>query len=345
MTYEVVAPAALLSVLLYLRVTDRRRAVAAWIVDVVLVGAILVFITSGRQQNVATVGDELSHVWLIVRQSVDLWSGVLVPYGSLPARLTLAALIVVALVAAGVAWRSARGSLLRRELLFWLAVLGASVFAIAIGYAMFVPADPFYSPGTQGIGDRTNGFAAIGWCLLVVAVVRLAATLAFRTVARGQVIVAAAVAIALGLVGLGYADRLRAEADVYRASFKEEVAILDVMHRVLPLPPHNSTIFLARHVPWAGPGVPIFAQWWELYGSVRLTYHDPSLWAFPIVPPTSSMRCGARAVITTPAPYGGPARYGRAFVLDMATQQMIPLTDAAACRSVTASLGVATPTP
>ena len=306
-------------------------------------GAILTFITSGRQQDVSTLGGELRHVWVIVQQSVDLWAGVLVPYGSVPTRITLGALVVVALVAAVVARLSARGSLVRRDLLYWLAVLGAGVFAIAVGYAMFVPADQYYSPETLGIGDRTNGFAAVGWCLVVVALVRLLATIAFRDVRNSQIVIAAAVAIALSAVGLGYADRLRGESDLYLASFKEQTAILAVMHQTLPVPPHGSTIFLARHMPWAGLGVPIFAQWWELYGSIRLTYHDPSLSGYPIVPPTSSMACGAHAVVTSPAPYGTPARYGRAFVLDMAAKQIIPLTDRATCLSVTAALGIVTP--
>jgi hypothetical protein len=343
MTYEVVAPAALLSVLLYLRVTGRRRAVRAWLIDVVLVGAILAFITSGRQQEVATVGGELSHAWLIVRQSVDLWAGVLVPYGSVPTRLAFGGLIVVALVAALVARLSSRSSVARRDLVFWLVVLGAGIFAIAVGYAMFLPADQYYSPATLGIGDRTNGFAAIGWCLAVVAAVRLAATVAFRDVRRSNSVIAVAVAITLSAIGLGYADRLRAEADVYTSSYRDQVAILDTLHRALPAPPHNSTIYLVRHTAWAGLGVPVYAQWWEFYGAVRLTYHDPTLWAYPIVPPTSSMSCGPRSVITSPREYGTPAPYGRAFVLDMATQQIVPLPDAATCRSVVLGVGVATP--
>jgi hypothetical protein len=343
MTYEVVAPAALLSVLLYIRVTSRRTAVLAWIVDVVLVGAILTFITSGRQQQVGTLSFELSHAWLIAQQGADLWAGVLVPYGSVPTRIAVGALVVIALLAALVARLSPRTAVVRRDLLFWLAVLAAGVFAIAVGYAMFLPADDYYSPLTLGIGDRTNGFAAIGWALSVVALVRLFAILVFRDVRRSQIVIAAAVAIALCAVGVGYAQRLRAEADVYTASYKDQLTILGAMHTALPVPPRNSTIYVVRHVAWSGLGVPVFAQWWDLYGSVRLTYHDPTLWAYPIVPPTSSMSCGTRTVGTAPAPYGQSAPYGHAFVLDMATQQVTALTSQAICQSVVTATGVATP--
>jgi hypothetical protein len=343
MTYEVVAPAVLLSVLLYIRVTSRRTAVLAWLVDVVLVGAILIFITSGRQQEVRSVGSELSHAWLIAQQGADLWAGVLVPYGTLPTRIAVGALVVIALLAALVARLSPRASAARRDLLFWLAVLGAGVFAIGVGYAMFLPADDYYSPLSPGIGDRTNGFAAIGWALTVVALVRLLATMVFRDVRRSQIVIAATVAVALCAVGVGYAQRLRTEANVYALSFKDQLGILNAMHKALPAPPHYSTIYVVRHTAWTALGVPVFAQWWDLYGSVRLTYHDPTLWAYPIVPPPSTMSCGPRTVVTAPVPYGHPAPYGHAFVLDMATKQVTALTSQAICEDVVNATAVATP--
>jgi hypothetical protein len=341
MTYEVVAPAAVLSVLLYLRVTGRRRAVAAWLVDVVLVGLTLIFVTSGRQQQVGTFGDELSHAWVITQQSLDFWAGVLVPYGAVPTRVALGALVVVAVVAAVVARLSPAGSTVRRDLLRWLVVLGAGVVGIAVAYAMFLPADQYYSPATLGIGDRTNGFAALAWVLVVVAVLRLIVTLALRDIRRSELAVGVALAIAIAAVGLGYADRLRAEADVYAASFHDQQDILGVMHASLPHPPAGSTIYVVRHVAWTGLGVPVFAQWWDLYGAVRITYDDPTLWGYPIVPPASFLGCGSHTAVTTPAAYGGPPRYGHAFVLDMATRQMLPLTDRATCRRVTVATGVA----
>ena len=132
---------------------------------------------------------------------------------------------------------------------------------------------------------------------------------------------------------------------MYALSFKDQQAILATMHQTLPTPPRNSTVFLVRHVAWAGLGVPVYAQWWDLFGAIRLTYHDRSLWGYPIVPPTSSMSCGVSSVKTTPGLYNtnAAAPYGRAFVLDMATKQMIALTNAATCRNVVAAVGVATP--
>jgi hypothetical protein len=344
MTYEVVAPAALLSIVFYVRATpDRRRAVKAWIVDLVLVGGILAFVTSGRQQQVHSFGDEVSHGWLIFRQSLDLWPAIVAPYGAVPVRIAVGALIVVALAALVVARLLPRSDPARRDLLVWLGVLGAGVVAIAVGYAMFLPADDYYSPATLGIGDRTNGFAAVGWSLTVVALVRLAVTLVFRDVRRGRVVLAAGLALAVGAVGVGYAQRLRDEANVYVASFTAQQQILATMHATIPDPPHDSTIFLVRHTPWAGPGVPVYAQWWDMYGAVRLTYHDPSLWGYPIVPPVSSLACGATAVQSSPAPYGAPAPYGLAYVLDMSSGIATRITSRAVCRQPVAAVGVATP--
>jgi hypothetical protein len=87
----------------------------------------------------------------------------------------------------------------------------------------------------------------------------------------------------------------------------------------------------------------VFVQWWELYGAVRITYDDPTLWGYPIVPPGSTLTCGPKTVETSPAPYGAAPRYGRAFVLDMASNIMSPLTDRATCRRVSAAVGLGPP--
>ncbi len=340
MTYEVVAPAALLSVVFYVRVTPLRQAIASWLVDVALIGAILAFITSGRHQDVATVGDQLSHAWVIAQQSLDLWARVLLPFGAPPTWLAVGLLLGVVIAAVAFAHLSRLGGAVRRDLLRWLFTLAGGIVAIAVGYAMFVPADPYYSPSALGIGDRTNVFAALGWAVVAVAFVRLVATIALRDMRRSRTATAVAVAVAVTAIGLGYADRLRTEADAYAASFGEQATILDTMHATLPNPPNGSTIYVARHLPWTAPGVPVFVQWWEFFGAVRITYGDRSLWGYPIVPPGTSLTCGPKTVETSPAPYGAAPRYGRAFVLDMASRIMSPLTDRATCRRVVGAVGL-----
>jgi hypothetical protein len=345
MTYEIVAPAALLSVLLYLRVTSRRRAIIAWLVDVVLVGSTLIFVTAGRGQPVGSVSAELTHVRIIWDQGLVLWSQVLVPYGSTPSRVALGALLAVALVAGCVALALPRTSATRRDLVRWLGFLTLGAFAVAIGYAMFVPADPYYSPESLGIGDRTNGLAALGWVLVIVSLARLLATLAFRDLRRATAWVAVAVIAACALVGLGYSDRLRTEADAYAASFHEQARILGVMKSTLPHPKHGSTIYLVRQVPWAALGVPVFVQAWELLGTVKITYDDPTLSGYPIVAPTVTLICARTEVHPSLAAFGPPVRYGNVYVLDMGLQQTIAIHDQKTCQRVVSTAGVATPPP
>ena len=341
MTYEIVAPAVFLSVFLYARVTTRRRAVIAWLIDVVVVGLILIFVTSGRNQPIGSFGAQLHHAKIIALQASDLWSRVLVPYGIIPTRLAMGALVAIAVVSALVAAMLPPASTLRRDLIRWIGILAAGVIATALGYAMYVPADLYYSPGTIGVGDRTNGFAIVGWVLVVVALAHLLATLAFRDLVRSRVAIAAGVTVATLFVGVGYADRLRSEADLYVASWKEQQRILGVMKQTLPHPPHGSTIFLVRNIPWAAPGVPIFVQPWELLGTVKIIYDDPTLRGYPIPPPTVLLRCNPRTVSVTPAGYGKPVPYGRAFVTDMGTSTTTAITSADICRRITAAAGVA----
>jgi hypothetical protein len=343
MTYEIVAPAVLLSVLWYLQVTTWRRAVVRWLIDVVAAVAILVFITSGRQQTVGGIGAQLHHVRVMAEQGADLWSRVLVPYGIVPTRLAFGALLVVTAVSAIVALSLPRAAPARRELLRWLAVLGAGFVATAVAYAMFVPADVYYSPGSLGIGDRTNAFAGLGWVVMLVAVARLLAILAFRDLARSRLVIAAAVALALAVVGAGYIDRLRTESDAYAASYHDQQVVLDTMRTTLPRPPHGSTIFLVRNIPWTALGVPVFVQPWDLIGALKLVYNDGTLAGYPIAAPYAVMHCNAGTVSITPAAYGAPVRYGKAFVTDMGTQTTTPLVNRATCLRVSTTAGVAAP--
>jgi hypothetical protein len=343
MTYETVAPAVLVSVLWYLQVTTWRRAVVRWLIDVVAVGAILIFITSGRQQTVGGIGAQLHHVRVIAQQGADLWSRVLVPYGIVPTRLAFGALLTVAAVSGIVALSLSPSSAARRDLFRWLAVLGAGLVATVVAYAMFVPADVYYSPGSLGIGDRTNAFAALGWVVMLVAIARLLAILAFRDVARSRLVIMGAVALALIVVGAGYTDRLRTEADAYAASYHDEQAVLDTMRTTLPVPPHGSTIYLVRNIQWTALGVPVFVQPWDLIGAVKMVYGDGTLAAYPIAAPYATMHCGASSVSFTPAAYGAPVRYGRAFVTDMGTLTTTKIVDQATCQGLAATAGVAPP--
>jgi hypothetical protein len=341
MTYEIVAPAVFLSVFLYARVTTRRRAVVAWLVDVVVVGLILIFVTSGRNQPIGTFGAQLHHAKIILLQGADLWSRVLVPYGIVPTRLAMGVLVSIAAIAAVVAALLPRAHAARQDLIRWLGILAIGVVTIALGYAMYVPADVYYSPSTLGVGDRTNGFAMLGWVLVVVALARLLATLVFRDLAYSRFAVGGAVALATLLVGFGYADRLRSEADAYAASWKDQTAILGVMKQTLPNPPHGSTIFLVRNIPWAAPGVPVFVQPWELLGTVKILYDDPSLSGYPIASAGLVLNCNAKTISPNVPAFGPPVPYGHAFVTDIGTLTTTAITSAAVCRRVTKLAGVA----
>lgn len=341
MTYEIVAPAVLLSVLLYSRVTTWRRAALAWLIDVVLVGATLVFITSGRAQPVGGIRAELDHAWLIAQQGADLWARSLVPYGTVPTRLAVGGLIALACIAAVVAGALPRSNPARSELLRWLGFLGAATLATCVAYAMFVPADLYYSPYSLGIGDRTNGFASLGWAFMVVAFARLLAVLVFRDITHSRLAVAAGVALVGLLVGLGYSDRLRSEADAYAQSYRDQTDVIATMQQTLPDPPHGSTIFLVNSIPWTSPGVPVFVQPWDLVGTVKLIYRDGTLAGYPLAAPYATMRCGSRTVGVTPASFGPPVRYGRAFVLSMATRTTVALVDRRSCLSAATAAGLA----
>ena len=68
---------------------------------------------------------------------------------------------------------------------------------------------------------------------MVVAFARLAAVLLFRDIAHSRIAVGASVALVGLLVGLGYSDRLRTEADAYAQSYRDQTDIIATMQQTL----------------------------------------------------------------------------------------------------------------
>jgi hypothetical protein len=86
---------------------------------------------------------------------------------------------------------------------------------------------------------------------------------------------------------------------------------------------------------FTAPGVPVFAWIWDLPGAMKVTFRDPSIAGFPILPGTT-WQCNKKGLFPV-SPYGtGPgegAAYGAAFFVDVTAGVKERIDSKAECQS------------
>jgi hypothetical protein len=218
----------------------------------------------------------------------------------------IAALLLVLLL--GVAWR-------RRDRFLVMGALGA--LCVAAGYALFIPALPHYQPLEPGTTNRMNVLAAVGFALLVYALVRIAFTR-----------VPAVAAVVLIAIGIGYAVKVIDDRGGWERSAREQERVL----ASIPRPPPGTTVYTFRAPTFAAPGVPVFSLPFDLKAALRLRYDNPSLAAYPI-PLRGRIVCGRSTLYPTGGTYGTAeaAAYGAAWFVDVRAGHVIPIASRADC--------------
>ena len=337
MTYEIAAGAILLSLFLYRARAPWRWALPRWAADVV-VGGVLKLVTSGSWNEPQPLGTVLRHARVIAEEAVSVLARAAVPFGSVPRGVVVAALALVA-AAGALRWRGRPPSEpVGRELRRWLLTALAACAAVAVGYAIFVTADPSYRPLAPGQHNRVNGLAAVGFVLLLYALAMVLGTLLARRARRWREwSTAFALAVSL-VVGVGWIDRVDRDKGDWARAARQQEEIVDRVGRALPRPPAGATIYTVGHALESAPGVPVFATTWDLAGALAIRWDEPSLAAYPAIPGTTFV-CGRRGLSARNdnnrfSPQ--TARYGKAFVVDVARVRAFPVRDRASCRAVAA---------
>jgi hypothetical protein len=331
LTYEVAAIAILLSGLLYAVRAPWSAVMRRWAVDVVVVGATLLWAAGETREarGVAGVRARLSDVppfaedaWSILRSSFE-------PFG-----LPLWVLIGAAAVAAAVLL--ARGHP-RAETRRWLLVAAASAVGVCAAYVVVLGSTLY--PLKLGLENRGNVFAALPFSALIYSGLMAAAAVLTGTLrARPVVTTTVAVAGAL-LVAAGYVDRVVDDKRLWRTAAERQEDVLAAVESALGVPAGGSTIYTFGHVGQVSPGVPVFSESWDLSTAVQVEWEDESLTGYPILKGTT-IGCGARELVPLRA-HGGyinsslgsehGARYGTAFVVDVASGRAERIDDRSDC--------------
>lgn len=349
-TYEIAAPAILLSLAFYRREVAWKRAIRWWLCDVVAAVLALVLVTSGTTslitpgtpQKVLSLGGELNHVKTIADQGLHVLAQAAEPFGSPAWPVVLAILAAVAVAGLATLSRLPAGHEARTLLRRWLFIWVAAIVAIIVGYVMIVPANPYYSPLEPGVGNRVNAFSALGYVTLIYATFMILATVltGSRRVARPVRI--AVVGVLVVVLAAGYVHRLTDDQHVWDRASEDQLHLLAVLKQGIPHPPANSTLYTVDYPAWTGPGIPVFASSWDLNGAVKVTYRQRHLSGYPLFAPTA-LKCTSSAVYPQGGGYGPKqsARYGRAYVIDVTKQAVVPITGVRQCRRAAALLKTA----
>ncbi len=343
--YEVCLPIFLASFLIYVLRAPHRAALARWLVDCIVLLPIALAVTSSTEAQSQGLAGSISHAREMVAQLPSLLFGTLLPLSSVRA---LASLVLAAIFALGVLiMRSLPGQHpLRVRLRLLFAMAAAGLVVIALGYLIYVPGLSYYMPLSSGIGDRVNAIAGIGWVLLLYAALALIATLVAHGLRLTPVYASLATAALAIVLGASWLGPIAEESKSYIAAKKEGDRVLDVVRRAVPSPARGSAIWLFGQPVEIVPGVPVFANYWNMSAGVALTYHDRTVRGYVAFPGTS-FECSRDGVVPGghyeyPPPAAGKlgrfgSRYGHTYFVDTVNGQFATVTSRRQCLGLSAT--------
>lgn len=333
--FEITAGLIAGSGLLYILSERRRRAYVRWALDIVIAVLFVAIFTVGQQTAYERSGlsGQLENAQRIVDQAWTLFAWAAVPFGD--ARRDVTTLVVMAVVAAGVAtWRFGPPPL-AGQARRWLVVAGAGMLVIGLGYLPFVPADPNqYQPLFHGGQNRVNMAASPGYAIVFVALAQLAG-LAVAAVGRLRPAVAGAIGVAIVvLLGLGMAGDVAKDRAVWARSWDRQTALLAEVKAKVPRPQLKASILTFGHAGAEQFGVPLLGGQYDVTHALRLTYRRPDITGAAVLQGTR-LDCGAQEVTLTGGSSDGyRAQYGRTTFVDVGTHDAQAITSPARCRQV-----------
>lgn len=335
LTYEITAAMIAAAGLLYIARHGWRAARLRWAADLAVVIAAAAWNSSTTPRPQAfQVAALWSHFKLIVREGGGLVARSAVPGGLPSTTLVLLVLLAVFVVAGALAW-GRRGSALAWNLRPWLLLGLGGAAVIVVGWAIFVPTDPYYTPTVYGFTNRVNALAAVGLAMFLYAAAGVIGTLVGRLRPRTPVL-AVAVTVAITVVlGGSYVKVLDRHSDLWVGAFRGEMGALGQIASQYPRLPSNSTLLTFGYPGYQAPGVPIFDVKWDLNSALKLQYDDPTVSGYPVVAP-AKVRCSEKGVEAAGGAIAGLPLipYGRAILFDVPTGRHVVPSNAARCKSM-----------
>jgi len=336
LTYEITLPAIAAAGIVYTARFGWKRARFVWSADLAVALAAGVWNRTHTNRVVSGLGDDLQHIKQIVEAGGTIVGRSVYPLGP-HGYTTTALLVLVGLFGfSGVVWwtrgrlRDASGWGLKQ----WLLLGAVGVGLAALGWAMFIPADSYYTPSVYGAANRVNAMAGFGIVIAIYAAMG-ASGAAIAVLVPGARRAVPAVALGGALVlGAAYIHVLERHSDIWDKAYVAQREGMRLIKQVLPSLPPNTTVIAAGYPANQTVGVPIFSATWDLNGMLKMSYRDGSLSAFPLME-GFELVCGSRGVGMRGSGETPPlAPYGRVRLLDLDTGSHSAPRDRKECQSV-----------
>lgn len=336
LTYEVTLPLIAAAGLLYAVRGGWRAARGRWAVDLAVVAAGGTWVGTHTMRTTSSLSGDLAHAEEIVIQGGTLLGRTLLPAGD--QRTTLALCVVALVLVVGLAaLRAFPGRFAGKPgwgLPGWLALVVGGLAVAALGWFMFIPADPYYTPSVFGMTNRVNALAGIGLVIAVYGTFGAAGALLGQLRPKTATLALLAT-LALGtLLGAAYVDVFRRHSTIWDAAFVAEREGLDEIRSRFPSLPPETTVFVAGYPAYQTLGVPIFAVTWDVDGMMKTEYEDGTLWGYPVLAETRlACREGGVQLLGTGL-QTVVAPYGKALLIDLARDRHSWPSARSSCRRV-----------
>lgn len=286
LTYEVTLPLIVAAGVLYTLRSGWRAARLRWAADLAVAAIGGFWVGTHTQRTTSSLAGDWSHLKQIVEGSGTLLGKTLLPLGAQRTSLVLAYVSLVLLIGIAVRFLLANRFSPDRGwgLDGWLKLSIAGLALAALGWFMFIPADPYYTPSIYGMTNRVNGLAGIGLIVAVYGSFGIVGALVAQ--ARSALAtIGLALTLMLGVaLGIAYVDVLRRHSTIWDAAFVAERTGIDELRSRFPSLPSETTVFVAGYPANQTLGVTIFGATWDVDGMVKTEYDDGTLWAYPVLP-------------------------------------------------------------
>jgi hypothetical protein len=213
----------------------------------------------------------------------------------------------------------------------WMWMVAGGIILAILGWVVFIPADPYYTPSVYGFTNRVNAVAGLGLVVLVYGVLGIAGA-AVRRVTRTPPVVASIITIGLAaLLGAAYVRVLERHERIWNLAGRFETQGMAQIKARFPHLAPGTTLFVAGYPANETLGVPIFSTDYDLNAYLRLTYGTRQVAAYPVLPGLQ-LSCGTTGVsLTGPGYPSSVAPYGQAWLVNLGTDRQVRPASQRAC--------------
>lgn len=343
--YEIVAPAVLLSFVLYRWAGGRGGVVWRWLMQALPTALILIFLTRKFSGGPDPISQWPSDLRTVANGAVSIFGYTVDPVLSEPRWVMLSALIALGAVLA-IAWRLAPASAARDATVRWLPRILLAIVGVAVGYVMLVPGAVRYPLVAPGVQNRSNCLAALGLCALVVfeaiAIASLVAwILPFASDRiRGRLRFALTFVMLVVIFSM-WSIRINQDRKSWQIAALGQAELISATKQLVPHPAADDTLFTAGYPGYSAPSIPIFGGGGnnDEVSAFEVLYHEPTLRAFPILD-GAPLAC-ERKYLWTPDAGNSPTDYGKGLLLDLADHRLHRPENQAQCNTDLAKIPLA----